>query len=287
MSDATNLVSGQSDTNNANDIFLRDRQSGAITLVSHAAGAATQASDSNSYAPAISADGRWISYSSRATNLVEGVVDTNGVADVFLYDRESNSSRLLTHNSLVPTLAANDYSETGVVSVDGRFVVFASDATNLVTAQSDVNNGSDVFLFDRLSETTRLVSHASGTALLTASDYSFAPSISSNGNFIAFYSAALNLAPGQDNNLNSVQHLFLYDRNADSSRLVAVDAPAADAGVAPATAPLDPDTTAQPPSNGRTPPDPRTLADAWPASTPSGASSVRSSTPCRAPNRPH
>ncbi len=219
-SDATNLLPGQSDTNNANDIFLRDRQTGALALVSHAAGAAAQTGDSNSYAPAISADGRWISYSSRATNLVDGVLDTNGVADVFLYDRESNTSRLLSRNSLVPTLAADDYSETAVVSPDGRFVVFASDATDLVTAQSDANNGRDVFLFDRQSGSTRLVSHASGAALLTASDYSFAPSISSNGNFVAFYSAALNLAPGQDNNLNSVQHLFLYDRNADSCRLV-------------------------------------------------------------------
>lgn len=219
-SEGTNFFPGQLDTNNATDIFLLDRTTGATTLVSHVPDAATTAGDAVSDSPVISADGRWIAYASRATDLIAGGADANLAADIFLYDRTTNNTQLVSHTALAAGVAATDGSETPLLSGDGRFVVYASRAVDLVTGQSDGNAGTDIFLFDRESGANRLVSHASGAPTIAGSDYSFAPNISRDGQRIAFYSAALNLVAGQDNNLNSIQHLFLYDRAADTSQLV-------------------------------------------------------------------
>ena len=219
-STGTNFFPGQLDTNNGTDIFLRDRTSGTTTLVSHVPDSATTAGDALSDAPVISTDGRWIAYTSRASDLIADSVDANLGADIFLYDRTTDTTQLVSHTALASNISASDVSETPGLSRDGRFVVYASRAADLVTGQSDGNAASDIFLFDRASGANRLVSHASGTPTVAGSDYSFAPSISRDGNQIAFYSAALNLAAGPDNNLDSIQHLFLYDRVADTNLLV-------------------------------------------------------------------
>lgn len=219
-SEATNFVPGQTDSNNANDIFMRDRETGQITLVSHAAGAPAAAGNELSDSPAISADGRWIAYASRASDLIAGGMDLNLLTDIFLYDRTTGINTLVSHSTLSPTISATDGSETPGLSADGRWVVYASRAIDLVTGQSDANAGTDVFLYDRTNGSNRIVSHVAGAPATTGSDYSFAPSISGDGTRVSFYSAALNLVLGQDNDIDSVQHLFLYDRAADSNQLV-------------------------------------------------------------------
>ncbi len=85
-SDATNLVVG--DTNGRQDIFVQDRATGAVTRVSTATGGAQANGDSQE--PQISADGRYVSFQSVATNLVAG--DTNGVFDIFVHDRTTSST---------------------------------------------------------------------------------------------------------------------------------------------------------------------------------------------------
>jgi Tol biopolymer transport system component len=80
-SSATNLVAG--DTNNAADIFVHDRQTGATERVSLATGGAQ--GDFGSSKPGISADGRYVALSSSAPNLVSG--DTNAASDVFVTPR--------------------------------------------------------------------------------------------------------------------------------------------------------------------------------------------------------
>ncbi len=219
-SESTNIVPGQSDANNRTDIFLRDRVADTMTLVSHAAGLPTQTAAGLSRAPVISADGRWVAFISQAPDIIAGAIDTTGFYDVFLYDRLANSSILVSHAAISPTLGALLGSETPGLSSDGRYLVYASDATDLVLGQSDANAGSDIFLFDRLDGSTRIVSHAAGAPNVTASDYSFAPAISPDGNSICYYSAALNLVSGQDNNLDSVQHLFVYDRASGTNQLI-------------------------------------------------------------------
>jgi Tol biopolymer transport system component len=188
-SGASNLVPG--DTNGVPDVFVRDLQVGRTALVSSGRGGAP--ADGASGTPAISAGGAFVSFASRATNLVAG--DRNGVADVFVRDlvlaktsRVSVDSRGRAQNAAV----ADPFSQVSDVSRDGRYVVFDSDATNLVHA--DANQHTDVFLRDRRRHTTVLVSASSLN--VQGNNDSFSPLISADGRIVAFQSLASNMAPG-------------------------------------------------------------------------------------------
>jgi Tol biopolymer transport system component len=186
---ASNLVAG--DTNNAPDVFVRDLQTGTTSLVSTAPGGSP--GNAASEAPAISAGGAFVTFASKASNLVAG--DTNGVGDVFVRDlvlarteRVSVDSRGRQQNRAV----ADPFTQVSDVSRDGRFVVFDSDATNLVRA--DANQHTDVFLRDRRKHTTVLVSASSLN--VQGNNDSFSPLISADGRIVAFQSLATNMAPG-------------------------------------------------------------------------------------------
>jgi hypothetical protein len=242
-SEATNLVPNQSDMNAENDIFVRDRQNNTTTLVSHAAGSPGTTGDGHSDTPAISTDGRWITYVSNASTLVDGMINANGGYNIYLYDRVNDVTMLISHSVVGANFSASDWSETPAISGDGRFVTYSSYAVDLVTGQSDSNGDHDVFVFDRTTGLNALVSHDSAAPNLTGIYYSFAPSISIDGKFIAFYSAATDLVPNQGNGGDSVQHLFLYDRAANSNTVVdhqyGIVATSGD-GNAGSTEPLDP-----------------------------------------------
>jgi Tol biopolymer transport system component len=186
---ASNLVAG--DTNDAPDVFVRDLKTGTTTLVSVARGGGS--GDGASGAPAISASGAFVSFASKASNLVGG--DSNGAGDVFVRDlvlnrteRVSVSSRGRQQNAAV----ADPFQQISDVSGDGRYVVFDSDATNLVG--QDANQHTDVFLRDRRRHTTVLVSASSLN--VQGNNDSFSPLISSDGRIVAFQSLASNMAPG-------------------------------------------------------------------------------------------
>ena len=186
---AGNLVAG--DTNGAWDVFVRDRRSGTTERVSVDSSGA-QANDASGYfGCSISSDGRYVAFGSIATNLVPG--DTNGQEDIFVRDRRSGTTELVS--VAVAGSQADGASSLPSVSADGRFVAFRSYATNLVA--SDTNGSGDVFVRDRLSGTTVLVSTDSLGAL--ADDESSVPSISADGRWVAFASAATNLVPGDTN----------------------------------------------------------------------------------------
>ena len=157
----------------------------------------------NAYFPCISADGRWVAFSSFASNLVAG--DTNGDYDVFVRDRQLGTTERVN----VSTGGAEANSATinaflGV-SADGRFVTFTSPATNLVTG--DTNGNWDIFVRDRQLGTTDRVSHTSGGQ--QAFGESSHSSISDDGRWVAFGSVAPNLVTG-DTNLDS--DVFVADR---------------------------------------------------------------------------
>src|SRR5437764_1157953 len=99
--------------------------------------------DSGSFHPVISADGRFIAFASDATNLVGG--DTNGLADVFVRDRKTHKTRRVSLSSA--GAQADKGSFRPAISADGRFVAFASVATNLVGG--DTNGQDDIFVRDR------------------------------------------------------------------------------------------------------------------------------------------
>ncbi len=205
MSWASNLVT--SDTNNSADIFLLDRNTAAIGRIS----VASDGTQGNCYStsPRISANGRYVVYDSCSINLVAG--DTNNSVDIFLYDRVTRQTELISRAS--DGSLGNSNSRWPSVSGDGRYVVYASDASNLVAG--DTNGTMDIFLRDRVAGTTQRVSVASdGTQGDNASRW---PVISADGQSIAFVSYADNFAAGDTNNSGDV---FLHDRvSGETTRL--------------------------------------------------------------------
>lgn len=152
---ADNLVVG--DTNGVSDVFVRDLAAGTTTRVSVSSDGVQ--GNGLSYQPSLSADGRWVAFSSVATNLTSG--DINGVTDIFVHDRQSGQTKLVSVNS--NGVQGNLYSYAPATSSDGRFMVFASNATNLFTG--DGNLGIDVFIrdtFDPWSDLGGALAGASG-----------------------------------------------------------------------------------------------------------------------------
>ena len=171
------------------EVFVRDLKAHRTRLVSvSSAGAAANGA---SLRPAISAGGRSVAFESIASNLVSG--DTNSALDVFLYS--TATGRIQRLSVTTDGGQANGPSYTGVqpsISLTGRYVVFYTDATNLVPG--DTNLSFDVIVRDLKGHTTRRVSVSS--ASVQGNDASFLPSITADGREIAFESSASNLSPG-------------------------------------------------------------------------------------------
>jgi PKD repeat protein len=138
-SDASNLVSG--DTNGVSDIFVHDLQSGETRRVSVASDG-RQGNSRSYYHPSISADGRFVAFTSLATNLVYG--DTNLSHDVFAHDLQTGETRLVS--LAADGTQGNNHSVDPFISADGRLVAFHSAASNLV--YSDTNSAADIFVQD-------------------------------------------------------------------------------------------------------------------------------------------
>ncbi len=196
-SNATNLVAD--DTKNYIDIFVRDRETRETTRVSLSS--TGKQVNNDSYGANISSDGRYVVYASDSHSIVSR--DTNKITDVFLHDRETgNNQRLSLNNEGIEGDAA---SYEPRISLDGKWVVFISRASNLVL--NDTNNSEDVFLRDLTTQTTtRLSVNNQGQE---GNDASFAPHISGNNRYIVFNSEANNLVNDDDNNTVDV---FIYDR---------------------------------------------------------------------------
>ncbi|MBN2582742.1 MAG: PD40 domain-containing protein, partial [Planctomycetes bacterium] len=235
--DAPQLVPG--DTNGARDIFVYDRQTQAFERVSVASDGSQ--GDSSSFNPSISADGRFVVFSSYASNLVAN--DSNNREDVFVHDRQTGTTELVSvlangsqfsrssdcgtisadgryvafrangvyvHDRTTGTTecvsmaydgsAANDHSGSISLSADGRYVVFSSEASNLVPG--DTNGEEDVFVYDRQTGTMRLVS--TGYSGLQGNGESWRPVISADGQFVAFESEASTLVPGDTNGFDDI-----------------------------------------------------------------------------------
>jgi len=186
-SNASNLV--PNDTNASYDIFVRDLQSGTTERVS--VDQAGVQGNWNSFRPSISADGRYVAFESQATNL--DPMDTNGTADIFVHDRLLGTNERISVDSSGAQADSNSYGAS--ISADGRYVAFLSAATNLVPG--DTNGILDAFVRDRQTGTTTRVSVDSAGAQCDGECQDV--SISANGRFVAFQSAATNLVPGDTN----------------------------------------------------------------------------------------
>lgn len=187
------------------DVFVHDRQTGQTIIVSVASDG-TQAND-QSFAPAISADGRSVAFVSAASNLVAG--DTNAFLDVFVHDLQTGETSRVSLAS--DGTEGNEVSFAPSISADGRIVAFVSDANNFVPRDTNGRReaflGEDVFVHDRDTGETTLVSMAFNRR--PSNDASFEPSISADGRFVAFSSFASNLVR---KDTNKIQDVFVRER---------------------------------------------------------------------------
>jgi Tol biopolymer transport system component len=183
--------------------------------------------------PTVSADGRWVAFLSGAPNLASGQVDDNLSTDVFLHDHVTGTVTLVSHAAASDQTAGDQTSTAAVISADGRWVAFVSQASNLVAGQVQAG-GSNVFLYDRISGDSTLVSHSWSSRQLAGNAASQAPAVSADGRYIAFLSDATDLVKGQS---GAVGNVFLYDRVKGTTELVsrkAGSAAVARSGRAPA-----------------------------------------------------
>jgi Tol biopolymer transport system component len=210
LSDASNLVPGQAASGAVPNLFVFDRTTGAVRLVSHTAGSAATPANGSTDSSEISGDGNWIVFTSGATDLVPGQSDGNGRFDVFLYDQSSGAVTLVSHAISSSGMAANAESSGASISGDGRWIVYTSNATDLVAGAAVPDGTFAVYLYDRLSGANSLISHALGSP--AAAVEGFEPRISADGSRIAFLTSAANVAPGQ-NAANLSVDLILYDRS--------------------------------------------------------------------------
>lgn len=205
-SDASNLVAG--DTNRVSDIFVHDRATGATARVS--VGSAGEQANGHSSDPSISADGRYVAFLSGASNLVAG--DTNAGGDIFVHDRTTGATARVSVDS--EGAQANSSSVQPSISVNGRYVAFSSDASNLVPG--DTNRVYDVFVRDLvLGTTTRASIDSAGREDRAGS---FSPSLSADGRYVAFSSYAF----GTDDT-NQAYDIFVRDLYAGTITRISVD----------------------------------------------------------------
>jgi Tol biopolymer transport system component len=220
LSVSTNLVPGQIDTNDNQDLFVYDRLAGTTMLVSQSATSATTAANDASFDSVMSADGRWIAYPSEATNLVPGQVQSPDIPNVFLFDRVAGTTTLVSHRDSSAFIAGGGVSFGPSISADGQYVAYSSYASDLVSGFVDADGGlPDVFLFDRMSGASTLISHAQGLPARTANAGSSFAMISADGSAVAYFGLATNLALGQIDP-NGGYDVFLWDRVGDETTLV-------------------------------------------------------------------
>jgi len=172
-SDAANLAANV--TNGNRNVFVRDFLWGINLLVSVNTNGSSGAGSSTE--PAISGDGRWVAFSSYATDLVAG--DTTNNRNVFLRDLQNGTTALVSVSTNGGYGNADSYSPT--ISSDGRYILFYSQAPNLAPGSyPPVNQVENIFVRDQISGITY--------ALTTIGDYSpgQSASMTPDGHFIAF-----------------------------------------------------------------------------------------------------
>lgn len=187
---------------------------GTLVLVSRASGPVGASGNDWSYQPSISADGRFVAFMSEASNLHPG--DRNHAPSVFVRDLQTNTTTLVSRASGSGGRNANGDSYSPSISADGRFVAFASEASNLDPDAAD--RRGKVFVRDLEANTTTLVSRASGPDGASGDDLSFLPSMSADGRTVAFVSLATNLHP--DASGSTTGSVFVRDLRDDRTTLV-------------------------------------------------------------------
>ncbi len=207
VSNATNNIAGYSGSEF--QVYLRDRKTGKNYFVSGPLDGSLPSEDSNS--PSISGSGRFVAFESFSTNLLQA--DTDDDPDIYVRDMVKNKLYLASVSSNGVKGDIDSFYPS--ISSDGRYVAFASVATNLVPG--DTNKAVDIFVHDLMTGKTERVSVSSrGKQANAGSNF---PVISGNGRYVGFISSADNLVPGDTNGLEDV---FVHDRQTGKTERVSV-----------------------------------------------------------------
>jgi hypothetical protein len=208
---ASNLVEGVSGLEDSPQIYLRDMENDVTTVVSVNSDG-IPANMSNTCSISISGDGRYVAFESGATNLIE--TDNGDFTHIYLHDRQTGETiRASVSSTGVPS---NDRNMQPYLTVNSRYLVFESDATNLVS--NDTNGQQDVFVRDLVLGTTQRVSI--GTDGTQGNGLSYNGSISADGRSAMFISEASNLV---ENDTNGLLDLFIHDLELNVTYRVFVD----------------------------------------------------------------
>ena len=185
------------------DVFLHDLQTGAVTIAS--VDSAGNHGDSDSFGPpAISNDGQFIAFTSRATNLV--AEDNNDLYDAFVHDRDTGITERVSVDSNGEEGTGGDVFRVSV-SDDGRYVSF--ETRSVLSPEDDNGDEVDIYIHDRENGDTELVSvNSAGDA---GDDASFGSRLSGDARYVVFESRATNLVPGTDTN-GAEEDIFRHDR---------------------------------------------------------------------------
>jgi Tol biopolymer transport system component len=218
-SGADNLV--LNDGNSLIDIFVHDTETGATERANLPNAAdqgtlGTEAQNGDSERARMSADGRYVIFESRATNLV--LDDTNGLRDVFVHDRSTGETERVSVDSN-GNQALGGNSGNAAISADGQFVAFESNATNLDLITADTNGSEDIFVHNRSTGETQRVSVDSNGAEADPSFGSLNPSLSADGRYLVFWSYADNLVASDTNGESDI---FVHDRATGETTRVSV-----------------------------------------------------------------
>jgi len=220
LSPATNLIAGGTDTNIENDLFLWDRSTGGVTLVSHAAGSAVTAGDAGIFSASLSGDGRWIAFSSASGNLVAGGTDTNDSYDAFLWDRTTGLVTLIDYVDGNPLAAPPVPSGAPVISRDGGWIAFGGRAQSLLPGSPASPDGSwDYFVRERATGALTLITHAPGSPAVPAGGFMSGLAVSGDGAWIVFGDSSDSLVSGQTDS-DDDDDVFLWERATGTNRLV-------------------------------------------------------------------
>lgn len=191
-SNATNLMPNCTPAPRSN-VYRKDLQDGTIICVGADINGA--AADNITFDSAISTDGRYIAFASQATNLAPECQGKFGFAHVYRKDTQAGAAVCITTSA--SGVAADQAVDTGEPSIssDGRYIVFSSDANNLVPGCGATGGASGNQIYRKDSQTNAIVCVSTNANGTLGNYWSYSPSISADGRYITFGSGASNLVP--------------------------------------------------------------------------------------------
>jgi Tol biopolymer transport system component len=206
------------------EAYVKDLHTGALELVSRANGVNGEPAGEAVEDLSISADGRYAIFSSTAANLLEGASAQEGL-HVYRRDLETGETTLVDRVSGVKGAIVTSEAFAEAISAEGRYVVFSADVEDLEDPAGvhAITGGYTLYVRDLQTGATTVVGRASGASGSIANEASIASSISPDGRYVAFESAATNLVPGMS--ANTVSQVYLRDLQTDTTTLVSKTAP--------------------------------------------------------------